>query len=56
MTDPAQLRSFVQWAEQAAPSLHTVLVLWNHGGDQNGLIVDETSALSANMSETPILR
>jgi len=44
MTDPAQLRSFVQWAEQAAPAEHTTLVLWNHGGDQSGLIEDETSA------------
>ena len=50
MTDPATLRSFVQWAESAAPSQHTVLVLWNHGGDQTGLIQDLTSAGSSAMS------
>jgi hypothetical protein len=44
MTDPAQLHAFVQWAQQTAPSEHTALVLWNHGGDQAGLIEDETSA------------
>jgi hypothetical protein len=50
MTDPAQLRAFVQWAEQTAPSEHTILVLWNHGGDQTGLIVDETSAGNGTMT------
>jgi hypothetical protein len=50
MTDPAALRSFVQWAEQTAPSEHTVLVLWNHGGDQTGLIEDQTSAPGAFMT------
>ncbi len=44
MTEPAQLRAFVQWAQQTAPAERTVLVLWNHGGDQAGLIEDETSA------------
>jgi hypothetical protein len=44
MTDPAQLHAFVQWAEQIAPSQRTVLVLWNHGGDEAGLIEDDTSA------------
>lgn len=44
MTDPAVLHAFVQWAEQTAPAEHTVLVLWNHGGDATGLIEDATSA------------
>ena len=43
MAAPATLRAFVQWAETTAPSERTVLVLWNHGGDQTGLISDETS-------------
>jgi hypothetical protein len=50
MTDPAQLRAFVQWAEQTAPSLHTVLVLWNHGNQSQGLIEDDTSAPNILMS------
>lgn len=50
MTDPAQLRAFVQWAKLTVPSQHTVLVLWNHGGDAQGLIKDETSAPNNIMS------
>jgi hypothetical protein len=44
MADPGTLRSFVQWGAQTAPSQRTLLVLWNHGGAQMGLIEDETSA------------
>lgn len=50
MTDPATLRAFVQWGEQTAPAQRTVLVLWNHGGDQAGLIEDLTSAPGSVMS------
>ncbi len=50
MTDPGVLRSFVQWGEQVAPAARNVLVLWNHGGDDAGLIEDETSAPGAVMS------
>ena len=50
MADPNTLRSFVQWGEQTAPSEHTILVLWNHGGDEQGLIEDETSAPGAVMT------
>lgn len=50
MTDPATLRAFVQYAEQVAPSEHTVLVLWNHGGDEVGLIEDATSAPGTAMT------
>jgi hypothetical protein len=50
MTDPGTLRAFVQWAEQTAPSQHTMLVLWNHGGDEYGLIEDDTSAPGSIMS------
>ncbi len=50
MTDPAQLRAFTQWAEKTAPSQRTVLVLWNHGGDEAGLIEDDASAPGNLMS------
>jgi cysteine peptidase C11 family protein len=50
MADPSTLHSFVQWGEQIAPSEHTILVLWNHGGDEQGLIEDETSAPGSVMT------
>jgi hypothetical protein len=50
MTDPAQLTEFMQWARSAAPSQHTMLVLWNHGAGAGGLITDDTSAPHAIMS------
>jgi len=50
MTDPAQLREFVQWAKQNYPANRYALVLWNHGGGYTGLIEDATSAGSQLMS------
>ncbi len=50
MTDPNQLKAFINWAKQNHPATHYLLVLWNHGGGYAGLIQDETSAGSGLMS------
>jgi hypothetical protein len=50
MTDPNQLKAFIQWAKQNYPANHYLLVLWNHGGGYTGLIQDQTSAGSDLMS------
>jgi len=44
MTDPAELREFVQWVKANHPAKRLLVVLWNHGGGFQGLLVDETSA------------
>ena len=50
MTDPAQLRAFINWGKQQYPAKKYMVVLWNHGGGYVGLLQDETSAGSALMS------
>ncbi len=50
MTDPAQLRAFVNWGRQKYPAKKYMVVLWNHGGGYVGLLQDETSAGGALMS------
>ena len=50
MTDPAQLRAFINWGKQAYPAKKYMVVLWNHGGGYVGLLQDETSAGSTLMS------
>ena len=50
MTDPAQLREFVQWAKSAYPAERYALVLWNHGGGYRGLLQDITSSPGSDMS------
>ncbi len=50
MTSPGQLTEFVTWAKQTAPAEHYILVLWNHGGGYTGLLQDETSAGSSDMT------
>ncbi len=32
MTDPLQLREFINYAKQVQPAEHYITVLWNHGG------------------------
>jgi hypothetical protein len=50
MTDPNQLKAFINYAKQNYPANHYLLVLWNHGGGYAGLIQDQTSAGSGLMS------
>jgi hypothetical protein len=50
MTDPQDLRGFVEWAKQNLPAEHLMVVLWNHGGGYTGLLADESSAPGATMS------
>jgi hypothetical protein len=50
MTDPNQLKAFINWAKQNHPANHYLLVLWNHGGGYTGLIQDQTTAGSGLMS------
>jgi cysteine peptidase C11 family protein len=50
MTDPAQLREFINWGKQVYPAERYALVLWNHGGGYQGLLSDETSAAGQVMT------
>ncbi len=50
MTDPAQLKEFIQFAKQNYPADRYILVLWNHGGGYTGLLADETSSGGNPMS------
>jgi len=50
MTDPAELKQFIQWAQQTYPAEHYAVILWNHGGGYTGLLQDITSAGSHLMS------
>ena len=50
MTDPAQLKEFVNWARATYPAEKFGLVLWNHGGGYTGLLEDLTSTGSKSMS------
>lgn len=50
MTDPAQLKEFIQWAKATYPAEHYAVVLWNHGGGYSGLLEDLTTAGSKPMS------
>jgi len=50
MTDPAQLKAFVQWGKAQYPAKKYLVVLWNHGGGYVGLLQDETTAGSKLMS------
>lgn len=50
MTDPAQLKAFVQWGKAQYPARKYLVVLWNHGGGYVGLLQDETTAGSKLMS------
>jgi hypothetical protein len=50
MTQPAELRQFVEYARQVAPAERTMLVLWNHGNGYGGLIEDLTSGGQRLMS------
>lgn len=40
MTDPNELREFIQWAQQNHPAQRSLLVLNDHGGGYTGLLVD----------------
>lgn len=44
MTDPADLAEFIRWTKDTYPARRYALVLWNHGGGYQGLLVDDTSA------------
>lgn len=50
MTDPNQLKAFINYAKQNYPADHYLLVLWNHGGGYAGLLQDQTTAGSGLMS------
>lgn len=50
MTDPAQLKAFIQWGKAQYPAKKYMVVLWNHGGGYVGLLQDETTAGSTLMS------
>jgi hypothetical protein len=50
MTDPAQLRDFINWGKQNYPAERYAVVLWNHGGGYSGLLSDETSTPGKNMT------
>jgi hypothetical protein len=50
MTDQAQLRAFINWGKQTYPAKKFMVVLWNHGGGDLGLLQDETSPGSSLMS------
>lgn len=50
MTDPNQLKEFVNWARTSYPAERYALVLWNHGGGYTGLLEDLTSTGSKAMS------
>jgi len=50
MTDPAQLKEFVNWARTNYPAERYGLALWNHGGGYTGILGDETSTGSKVMS------
>jgi Clostripain family len=49
MTDPAQLKEFIQWSKQNYPAQRYCLVLWNHGGGYTGLLQDLTSAPNGHL-------
>jgi hypothetical protein len=44
MTDPSELRAFIQYGKATYPAEHYAVVLWNHGGGYQGLLTDETTA------------
>lgn len=50
MVDPATLHDFLSWGQQTAPAQRTMVILWNHGGAQQGLIEDDTSSPNVYMS------
>lgn len=50
MTDPLQIREFVQWGKQNYPAERYAVVLWNHGGGYTGLLEDLTSSGGDPMS------
>jgi len=50
MTSPGELRDFIQWGKQNLPAERYSVVLWNHGGGNEGLFEDDTSAPGNIMS------
>ena len=50
LTDPAQLRAFIDWGRFTYPAERTALVLWNRGGGADGVAADVTSAGGRTMS------
>lgn len=50
MTNPQELRNFIDWAKQTAPAKRYLLVLWNHGNGPGGLLADETTRPGRLMS------
>jgi len=50
MTSPGELHDFVQWGKQNFPAERYSVVLWNHGGANEGLFEDDTSAPGNLMS------
>jgi hypothetical protein len=54
MTDPAQLREFITYAQSVAPAERYALILWNHGSAWSGLLTDDTSARGGLMSLTQL--
>lgn len=61
MSDPAVLRSFVEWGVTRFPSDHVMLVLWNHGAgvwpesvSAQGIAFDDSAGLNACLTTTEL--
>ena len=51
MTDPATLRSFIQWTAQNFPANRNMLILWDHGGGSaSGFGYDQKNSYPKSMS------
>lgn len=51
MTDPATLRSFIQWTAKNFPANRNMLILWDHGGGSvSGYGYDQKNAYPRSMS------
>ena len=51
MTDPATLRSFIQWTAQNFPANRNMLILWDHGGGSvGGFGYDQKNSYPKSMS------
>ena len=51
MTDPATLRSFIQWTAQNFPANRNMLILWDHGGGSaSGFGYDQKNSYPRSMS------
>ena len=51
MTDPATLRSFIQWTSKNFPANRNMLILWDHGGGSvSGFGYDQKNSYPKSMS------